>query len=41
MMIGKDGGLNTLCHSLRVSCQQRVLKTFRGSVYLQFEDGIV
>ena len=28
MMIGRDGGLSTLCHSCRFDCQQRVLKTF-------------
>ena len=28
VVIGRDGGLNTLCHSYGFACQQRVLKTF-------------
>ena len=27
---GRDGGLNTLCHSHGFACQQRVPKTFLG-----------
>ena len=27
-LIGRDGGLSTLCHSCGFTCQQRVLKTF-------------
>ena len=29
-LIGRDGGLSTLCHSCGFACQQRVLKTFPG-----------
>ena len=39
MMIGRDSGLSTLCHSCGFACQQRVLKTFPGSDYLRSEDG--
>ena len=27
-LIGRDGGLSTLCHSCRFACQQRMLKHF-------------
>ena len=27
-LIGRDGGLSTLCHSCGFACQQRVLKRF-------------
>ena len=40
-LIGRDGGLNTLCHSCGFACQQRVLKTFPGPGYLHSEDGVV
>ena len=40
-LIGKDGGLNTLCHSCGFACQQRVLKTFPGPGYLHSKDGVV
>ena len=40
-LIRRDGGLNTLCHSCRFACQQRVLKTFPGPGYLRCEDGVV
>ena len=40
-MIGRDGGLNTLCHSCGIACQQRVLKTFPGRAYFRFENGVV
>ena len=33
-LIGRDGGLSTLCHSCRFACQQRVLKMFPGPGYL-------
>ena len=33
-LIGRDGGLSTLCHSYGFACQQRVLKTFPGPGYL-------
>ena len=38
-LIGRDGGLSTLCHSCGFACQQRVLKTFPGSGYLHSKDG--
>ena len=34
-LIGRDGGLSTLCHSCGFSCHQRVLKTFPGPGYLR------
>ena len=40
-LIGRDGGLSTLCHSCGFACQQKVLKTFPGPGYLRAEDGIV
>ena len=40
-LIGSDGGLSTLCHSCRFSCQPRELKTFRASGFLYSEDGVV
>ena len=40
-LIGRDGGLRTLCHSHGFACQQRVLKTFPGTGYPRSEDGIV
>ena len=40
-LIGRDGGLNTLCNSCRFACQQKVLKTFPGPGYLCSEDGVV
>ena len=40
-LIGRNGGLSTLCHSCRFACQQRVLKTFPGPGYLRSEDGVV
>ena len=40
-LIGRDGGLRTLCHGCRFACQQRVLKTFPGPAYLHSEDEIV
>ena len=40
-LIGRDGGLSTLCHSYRFACQQRVLKMFPGPDYLHSEDGAV
>ena len=41
MVIGRDGGLSTLCHSCEFACQQRVLKTFPGPGYPCSKDGIV
>ena len=41
MVIGRDGGLSTLCHSCGFACQQRVLKTFPGPGYPYSKDGIV
>ena len=40
-LIGRDGGLNTLCHSCGFASQHRVLKTFHGSGYLCSEDVVV
>ena len=40
-LIGRDGGLSTLCYSFVLACQQKVLKTFRGSGYLHSEGGVV
>ena len=40
-LIGRDGGLSTLCHSCGFACQQRVLKTFPGPSHLHSEDGVV
>ena len=40
-LIGRDGGLSTLCHSCRFACQQRELKTFPGSGYLRSQDEVV
>ena len=40
-LIGRDGGLSTLCHSCVLAFQQRVLKTIPGSGYLHSEDGVV
>ena len=40
-LIGRDGGLSTLCHSCGFACQQRVLKTFPVPDYLRSEDGVV
>ena len=40
-LIGKDGGLSTLCHSCGFACQQGLLKTFPGTGYLRFKDGVV
>ena len=41
VMIGRNGGLSFLCHSWKFACIQRVIKTFPGSSYLCFEDGIL
>ena len=40
-LIGRDGGLSTLCHSCRFACQQWALKAFPGPGYLYSEDGVV
>ena len=40
-LIGRDGGLSTLCHSCGFACQQRVLKTFPDPGYLYSEDWVV
>ena len=40
-LIGRDGGLSTLCHSCGFACKQRVLKTFSGPGYLHSGDGVV
>ena len=40
-LMGRDGGLSTLCHSCEFACQQMVLKTFPGPGYSRSEDGVV
>ena len=40
-LIGRDGGLSSLCHSCGFACRQRVLRTFPGTGYLRSEDGVV
>ena len=40
-LIGNDGSLSSLCHSCRLACQQRILKTFPGPGYLLSKDGVV
>ena len=40
-LIGRDGGLSTLCHSCGLDFQQRVLKTFPGPRYLHSLDRVV
>ena len=40
-LIGRDGGLSTLCQGCGFACQQRVLKTFPSPGYLRSEDGVV
>ena len=40
MVIGRDCGFTTPCHSCRFTCQQRVLKAFPGRCYLCTEGGI-
>ena len=40
-LIGRDGGLCTLCHKCGFSCQQRVLKTFSDPGHLHFKDEVV
>ena len=41
VVIRRDGGFSTLCHSCGFACQERVLKTFPGSDYLRSENGVV
>ena len=41
VLIRRNSGLSTLCHSCRFACQQRVLKTLPGPGYLHCGDGIV
>ena len=41
VLIGKDGGLSTLCGSCGFARQERVLKTFPCSGYLHSEDMLV
>ena len=40
-LIGRDGGLSTLCHSCGFACQQRVLKKFPDPFYLHFNYEVV
>ena len=41
MLIGRDGGLSTLCYSCRLDYQQGVLRKFPGPGDLCSEDGVV
>ena len=41
VLIGRDGGLSTLCHSYLFDYQQRMLKTFAGPGFLCSEDEVV
>ena len=41
MVIGRGGGLSTLCHSCRFAWQQSALKTFPGPSCFHSEDGMV
>ena len=38
VLIERDGGLNTLCHSCGFDYFQGLLKTFSGSDYFHFDD---
>ena len=40
-LIGRDGGLSTLCHGHGFACQERVLKTFAAPGYLCSNDWVV
>ena len=40
-LIGRGGGLSTLCHSCGFTYQQSVPKTFPSPGYLHSEDGVV
>ena len=40
-LMGRYGGLSTLCRNCGFASQQSVLKTFLGSGYLPFKDGLV
>ena len=40
MLIGRDGGLSTPCHSCGFACQHRVQKTFLGPGYLCSDDAL-
>ena len=40
-VIGRGGGLSTLCHNCGFSCQNGVLKTVPNSSYLHSEDEVV
>ena len=41
LLIGRDGGFSTLCHSCDFVCQSRVLKAFAHPGYLRSEFGVV
>ena len=41
VLIGRDGGLRTLCHGCGFDYQRRVLKSFSGPGYLRPKDGVV
>ena len=40
-LMRRDGDLSNLCHSCRLACQKRVLKTFPGLGYLHSGDQVV
>ena len=40
-LTGRDGGFSTLCHNCWLACQQRVVKTFPGPIYIHIKDGAV
>ena len=40
-LMGRDGGLSTLCHDCVFPCHQRALKIFTGPGYLHPEDEVV
>ena len=41
VLIGRDGGLSTLCRSCGFDYELRVLKTFPGPGYLHSKDGVI
>ena len=40
-LIGRDGSLNTLCHSCGFACQQKLLKMHPGPASFCSQDGVV
>ena len=41
VLVGRNGGFNTLWHSFGFACHRRLLKTFPSPRYLRSEDGVV